>query len=483
MLANPEANVWENSGKFQGDIVLDDWQVEALVTNFAAGRAAYIWPNTKWPGNVVVYDFGQNEFDAAQQRAILDAIGWIEHFSCVRFRRRTPFDRNYVLLTGRPDGCYASVGYWGDRGIHTLNLARSSPGTGCLWVTVIIHEWLHVLGFFHMQSTYNRDNYVRINFNNIVNGMGHNFDRYENNIVNNLGLPYEYTSCMHYSSHAFSTNGQPTITPLRSFPGIMGQQDHVTTLDWLRLRRHYNCPGAWSQDEVELLEKEVQLYTPLYEKAPPVNDGDGKNLFEAEETSYKAEDTFYEAKENQQSDDFSPIVAVEAEEPTYKVEELQQSDDFSPVVVVEVEEPTYEVEENKQSDDVSPTIVVAEEPTYEFEENKQSDDVSPTIVVAEEPTYEVEENKQSDDFSPIVVVVDAEEPTYEVEKNQQLDDFSPIFVVEAEEPTYEAEKNKKSDDFSPIVVVEAEEPTYEIEENQQRVDFSPLTDLDAEEPY
>lgn len=62
MLANPQANIWENSGKFQGDIVLDDWQVEALVTNFAAGRAAYIWPNTKWPGNVVVYDFGPNEF-------------------------------------------------------------------------------------------------------------------------------------------------------------------------------------------------------------------------------------------------------------------------------------------------------------------------------------------------------------------------------------------------------------------------------------
>lgn len=62
MLANPQANIWENSGKFEGDIVLDDWQVEALVTNFAAGRAAYIWPNTKWPDNVVVYDFGPNEF-------------------------------------------------------------------------------------------------------------------------------------------------------------------------------------------------------------------------------------------------------------------------------------------------------------------------------------------------------------------------------------------------------------------------------------
>lgn len=347
MLANPQANIWENSGKFEGDIVLDDWQVEALVTNFAAGRAAYIWPNTKWPGNVVVYDFGPNEFNAAQQRNILDAIGWIEHFSCVRFRRRNANDRNYVLLTGRSDGCYASVGYWADRGVHTLNLARSNPGTGCLWVTVIIHEWLHVLGFFHMQSTYTRDNYVRINFNNIVSGMGHNFDRYENNIVSNLALPYEYTSCMHYSSHAFSRNGQPTITPLRSFPGIMGQQDHVTTLDWLRLRRHYNCPGAWAQDEVELLEKEVQLNSPLHEKSPPVKVDAEEAPFEVERI-FEAEEIPYEVEENKQSNNFSPIAVVEVKEIPYGVEKIPY----------EAEETPNEVEENQKYDDVSSIVAV-----------------------------------------------------------------------------------------------------------------------------
>ena len=28
----------------------------------------------------------------------------------------------------------------------------------------------------------------------------------------------------------------------------MGQRDQVTNNDWLRLRRHYNCPGAWKRD-------------------------------------------------------------------------------------------------------------------------------------------------------------------------------------------------------------------------------------------
>lgn len=61
MAANPKAAAWENSGKYQGDILLDDEQVEAMVKDFAS-RKAYIWPNTKWPENTIVYEFGEGEY-------------------------------------------------------------------------------------------------------------------------------------------------------------------------------------------------------------------------------------------------------------------------------------------------------------------------------------------------------------------------------------------------------------------------------------
>lgn len=51
-----------------------------------------------------------------------------------------------------------------------MNLARDVPGRGCFNSIVIIHEWLHIIGFFHMQSTHNRDEYVRINWENIYSG-------------------------------------------------------------------------------------------------------------------------------------------------------------------------------------------------------------------------------------------------------------------------------------------------------------------------
>ncbi|XP_063633552.1 hatching enzyme 1.2-like [Cydia splendana] len=242
--ANPHAKVWENSGKYQGDILLEAEQVQDMLEDFASGRNAYIWPNTKWPDNVVVYEFAEGHFTQAAQNAILNGIAAIERNSCVRFRLRNNNDRNYVRVTNFNDGCYAHVGYWSTRGVHILNLTWPS----CSLHTTIVHEWLHILGFLHMQSTHNRDDYVRIMWENIWPGMEHNFDKYESNIVNNMGLPYEYASSMHYGGYGFSINGRPTMVALYDWHGQMGQQDYVSYWDYLRVRRHYNCPGAWSED-------------------------------------------------------------------------------------------------------------------------------------------------------------------------------------------------------------------------------------------
>lgn len=45
--------------------------------------------------------------------------------------------------------------------------------------------------------------------------MEHNFDRYGTDLVSNLGLPYEYDSCMHYGPYSFTVNGRTTMDALR----------------------------------------------------------------------------------------------------------------------------------------------------------------------------------------------------------------------------------------------------------------------------
>ena len=88
-------------------------------------------------------------------------------------------------------------------------------GYGCVSMGTVIHEMLHSSGFWHEQSRPDRDDHVRILWSNILTGMEDNFARYSRAEVSTLSLPYDTASVMHYSSRAFSRNGQLTISPIK----------------------------------------------------------------------------------------------------------------------------------------------------------------------------------------------------------------------------------------------------------------------------
>jgi Astacin (Peptidase family M12A) len=75
----------------------------------------------------------------------------------------------------------------------------------------VIHELCHALGFMHEQCRADRDNYVRIAFENIVGGYESQFVQLFNSGRDIGG--YDYASNMHYPRAAFSKNGQDTIVP------------------------------------------------------------------------------------------------------------------------------------------------------------------------------------------------------------------------------------------------------------------------------
>lgn len=111
---------------------------------------------------------------------------------------------------------------------------------------------LAALGFYHMQSAYDRNNYVTIQWDNITPGLEENFEKYTSSEVTHYNQTYgklsdaafafthtirsflwdemkfefnsfslsipisDYLSVLHYGAYGFSKNGKPTIVPVVS---------------------------------------------------------------------------------------------------------------------------------------------------------------------------------------------------------------------------------------------------------------------------
>lgn len=175
---------------------------------------------------------------------ILRGMRAIERASCIRFIEANDDTVDYVNITNEDGGCFSAVG-WTNKGAQPLNLAMYPVEQGCFRLGTIVHELLHTLGFFHMQSAANRDDYVRIAKENIVPTASHNFNKYNDEMVDNFDQEYDFGSILHYSAFAFSSNGQPTIIPLdpnNEEASKMGQRIRMSSKDINRLNTMYRCP-------------------------------------------------------------------------------------------------------------------------------------------------------------------------------------------------------------------------------------------------
>lgn len=93
-----------------------------------------------------------------------------------------------------------------------------------------------------MQNDDSRDDYVKIEWDNIKDETKQNFVKYDKTVSSSYGVPYDYGSVMHYSQRAFSKNGKDTIVLLKPFSGQMGQRLGPSRYDYERVRNMYECP-------------------------------------------------------------------------------------------------------------------------------------------------------------------------------------------------------------------------------------------------
>ncbi|KAH8261842.1 hypothetical protein KR038_001078 [Drosophila bunnanda] len=226
--------------RIETDPELTAGYIEGDMVPTPQGRNGLINETYRWPDRTVYY-YINPDIDTEHRNHIIRGIRIIERSSCLVFKEATTDQEYYVNVTSEAGGCYSYVGHL--QRVQQLNLQSYALDTGCFRLGTIVHEFLHTLGFYHQQSTWNRDDYVRIAEENILEGRENNFNKYDNETVTDYDEPYDYGSVMHYTAYAFSKNEEMTIVPLEEgAEEIMGQRLQMSQSDINKLNVMYKCP-------------------------------------------------------------------------------------------------------------------------------------------------------------------------------------------------------------------------------------------------
>lgn len=158
----------------------------------------------KWPNATVIYCLADSRL-TDYDRALIEMASefWSEN-TPVRFERVEDIEECMYKITVST-GWRSSIGYQGYSGY--MKYVLHDPGAS----RHIIHEFGHALGLVHEHQRPDRSDYVNIYWGNIKEDYTDNFEKYNNPLITESHYPYDYNSVMHYTSWAFSNNGQMTI--------------------------------------------------------------------------------------------------------------------------------------------------------------------------------------------------------------------------------------------------------------------------------
>jgi len=195
----------------EGDIVVADGP-QARSIGLPADAAL-------WPNGVIPYEFDVS-LPESRQAVVYEAIehwnevGGISFLPLVQVQQASdvPVHDSIVFVQG--EHCASWVGRNGGQQKVWIS---DSCGSGS-----VMHELGHVLGLEHEHTRPDRDQYIEVLWDNIRPDKHHNFDFAP--AGSRLPGDYDYASIMHYGTHNFSANGQPTIATVDGVSRRLGQR-------------------------------------------------------------------------------------------------------------------------------------------------------------------------------------------------------------------------------------------------------------------
>jgi hypothetical protein len=192
-----------------------------------------------WANGRFVYEFSPEvQRDPRKTESFEQACGRLLENTALKCVKRSQAvamnDRDYVyVVDGDRDASY--IGRRGGKQLLSI-LIWNNPN-------IISHEIKHALGWGHEQQHPDRDQYVDILFDNIPQEKQENFTIYDRG---NEG-EYDFDSVMHYYPTDFARPTRKSIRAkpeYRSFQSVMGQRDHLSTIDLLEIQEFYGSPAV-----------------------------------------------------------------------------------------------------------------------------------------------------------------------------------------------------------------------------------------------
>ncbi|KAF2352485.1 Peptidase M12A [Trinorchestia longiramus] len=167
---------------------------------------------------------------------------WEEH-TCIKFRDVTQGGLYpHVVFETSSSSCFSRIG----RIFFLITGQSILLTTACqLEVGTVIHEIGHALGLFHEQARWGREEYIQILWKNMrLSELYNNFPK----ITENYGVPYDYSSIMHYGMLEFSNSGRSVlVTTNQMAQGLLFLNEELSHMDKKLVNIQYSCIGECTE--------------------------------------------------------------------------------------------------------------------------------------------------------------------------------------------------------------------------------------------
>ncbi|XP_031556015.1 astacin-like metalloprotease toxin 5 [Actinia tenebrosa] len=243
-----QAILWEKEEEIistDRHLVLISGGGDALSERGITNNATVLWPNA-----TVFYSFNET-MDQTTRDLVKKGIEMWENKTCLRFKLRTN-ETDFIMVTFGKNCESEAIGRKGGEQFVKVG----TPDTFWCSDFEIAHEFGHAIGFYHEHVRPDRDEYVKICYDNIdleKKYIEPNFGKKQD--IDSRNSPYDYSTFMHYPRYAgsgskrtSSGNLLPLLVPLKKGPDgkdpIVGQVRHLTDLDVHQANILYGCQGT-----------------------------------------------------------------------------------------------------------------------------------------------------------------------------------------------------------------------------------------------